>query len=192
MFKEKRKNNSEAGFTLVEIAIVLVIIGLLIGGVLKGQELIKNAKIKKVMKQCDEMRVAHSSYQDRYKFLPGDDTQANARWGEANGNGNGQLNGGAEALNAFAHLAAAGFISGTYDGTAATLPRNPFGGQYQVLFATVQTRRIHWFQTQDIPGDICEILDTSYDDGVWNTGSMIGNANYVGNPTPNITLSIEF
>ncbi len=188
MFTRKARKNRESGFTLVEIAIVLVIIGLLIGGVLKGQELIKNAKIKNVMKQCDEMRVAFSSYQDRYKFLPGDDTGANARWGVANGNGNGQITG-AEADRAFQHLSEAGFISGTYDGTSATLPRNPFGGEYEVQYASVNGRVIHWFQTHDIPGDIAEILDISYDDNVWNTGSMRGDNQYTSNV---ITMSIEF
>ena len=68
-FRKKMKDNS--GFTLVEIAIVMVIIGLLIGGVLKGQEMIKNAKIKRVMKTSDEMRAAVFTYQDRFGYLSG-------------------------------------------------------------------------------------------------------------------------
>ncbi len=187
MFRKKTHLKSEAGFTLVEIAIVLVIIGLLIGGVLKGQELIKNAKIKKVMKQADELRVSVSSYQDRYKFLPGDDTQASTRWTVANGGGNGQINTTAETNLMFQHLAEAGFISGTYDGTTATRPRNPFGGQYFVQY--LAANGLHWVRTFDIPGEIAEILDTSYDDGVWNTGSMVGSAAYT---TAVVTLNIEF
>ena len=51
---------NQSGFTLIEIAIVLVIIGLLLGGVLKGQELINSAKVKNLVKayQTDEVAAA--------------------------------------------------------------------------------------------------------------------------------------
>ena len=63
----------QAGFTLVEIAIVLVIIGLLLGGVLKGQELIENSKTKAVVNDMKAIQAAYNGYIDRYKFLPGDE-----------------------------------------------------------------------------------------------------------------------
>lgn len=69
-------NKQQSGFTLVEIAIVLVIIGLLLGGVLKGQELINSAKVKNMI---NDFRTASSlvyGYQDRFKSFPGDQTQA--------------------------------------------------------------------------------------------------------------------
>src|SRR5436189_6124876 len=75
-----RKNSTEGGFTLVEIAIVLVIIGLLLGGILKGQEMITQAKIKNVINDFNGISVAVTSYQDRYRALPGDDGNATARW----------------------------------------------------------------------------------------------------------------
>lgn len=59
----------QKGFTLVEIAIVLVIVGLLLGGVLKGQELIKSAKVKAVLSDVNAYRVAILSYEDRYGNL---------------------------------------------------------------------------------------------------------------------------
>lgn len=62
----------QRGFTLIEIAIVLVIIGLLLGGVLKGQELINQAKIKNVANDLNGVSVAVYAYQDRYKRLPGE------------------------------------------------------------------------------------------------------------------------
>jgi len=74
------KNSTEAGFTLVEIAIVLVIIGLLLGGILKGQEMITQAKIKNAINDFNGVTVAVTSYQDRYRALPGDDKGATARW----------------------------------------------------------------------------------------------------------------
>ena len=71
---------SQAGFTLVEIAIVLVIIGLLLGGILKGQEMINQARIKNAINDFNGISVAVTSYQDRYRFLPGDDPNADTRW----------------------------------------------------------------------------------------------------------------
>src|SRR5437773_4341126 len=91
-----RKKSTEAGFTLVEIAIVLVIIGLLLGGILKGQEMITQAKIKNVINDFNGITVAITSYQDRYRALPGDDKNAAARWtiqNPASGDGNGVIAG---------------------------------------------------------------------------------------------------
>src|SRR5438034_5887737 len=93
------KNSTEAGFTLVEIAIVLVIIGLLLGGILKGQEMITQARIKNIVNDFNGVTVAVTSYQDRYRAIPGDDLNATARWtvqNPASGNGNGAIAGRSE------------------------------------------------------------------------------------------------
>jgi prepilin-type N-terminal cleavage/methylation domain-containing protein len=74
---------SQQGFTLVEIAIVLVIIGLLLGGILKGQEMITQAKIKNVVSDFSGISAAYYGYQDRYRAIPGDDQQAATRWAVA-------------------------------------------------------------------------------------------------------------
>ena len=66
----------QAGFTLVEIAIVLVIIGLLLGGVLKGQELINSAKVKNFATDFRNIPLFIYGYQDKYKAIPGDDATA--------------------------------------------------------------------------------------------------------------------
>src|SRR3954469_20512983 len=88
---------AQAGFTLVEIAIVLVIIGLLLGGILKGQEMITQAKIKNIVNDFNGITAAVNSYQDRYRALPGDDLNAATRWSGAPAvnaaNGNGQIAG---------------------------------------------------------------------------------------------------
>src|SRR6185436_13495553 len=89
--------NLQHGFTLVEIAIVLVIIGLLLGGILKGQEMITQAKTKNVIADFSGISTAYHSYQDRYRATPGDDNGAAARWAVApaavSGNGNGTIAG---------------------------------------------------------------------------------------------------
>ena len=68
---------NQKGFTLVEIAIVLVIIGLLVGGVLKGQAMIQNAKVKRVAKTADEFRAAVMTFYDKYGVYPGDENLPN-------------------------------------------------------------------------------------------------------------------
>jgi len=65
---------NQSGFTLIEIAIVLVIIGLLLGGVLKGQELINSARVKNLATDFRNIPVFIYGYQDKFKAIPGDDT----------------------------------------------------------------------------------------------------------------------
>ena len=77
---EMTMRKQQSGFTLVEIAIVLVIIGLLLGGILKGQEMITQAKIKNVMADFSGISAAYHGYQDRYRAIPGDDFNADTRW----------------------------------------------------------------------------------------------------------------
>jgi prepilin-type N-terminal cleavage/methylation domain-containing protein len=72
--------SKQSGFTLVEIAIVLVIIGLLLGGVLKGQELINSAKVKNFAGDIRNISTFIYAYQDRFRALPGDDPRADTNF----------------------------------------------------------------------------------------------------------------
>src|SRR4029450_11528816 len=134
---------TQTGFTLVEIAIVLVIIGLLLGGILKGQEMITQARIKNVVNDFNGITAAYFAYQDRYRAVPGDDNQASVRWanptppgGSVNGTGDRVISGrymtaGAgllappptaatgESNNFWWHLRLAGFVSGPMSGAGA-------------------------------------------------------------------------
>ena len=92
-------HRKEAGFTLVEIAIVLVIIGLLLSGVLKGQELINSAKVKNLAQDFRTVPTSIYAYQDKFRALPGDDSGAvshlcaSTPGCTANGNANGAIDG---------------------------------------------------------------------------------------------------
>lgn len=143
----------QRGYTLVEIAIVLVIIGLLLGGVLKGQELINSAQVRNLAAQSSSMQAAYHGFFDRYRRLPGDmpGEQACEEIGKqvpgcpdngVGGDGNGSIGAGdwKEAAAVWVHLSASGFIQGNYQGSAAgeinentyrsppNAPVNAFGG----------------------------------------------------------------
>ena len=66
------KQKNQAGFTLVELSIVLVIIGLIVSGVLAGQALIQQAKVRGQLRQIEEIKTAIGAFQTKYSFLPGD------------------------------------------------------------------------------------------------------------------------
>lgn len=179
----------EQGFTLVEIAIVLVIIGLLIGGVLKGQEMITNAKVSKVENDYKGITAAILAYQDRYGVMPGDDPAASTRfpgtWVAAdNGNGNGVIQGGWNSTNntqesrkIWKHLRGAGFIKGPVDGTAASYqqPSHAFGGLVgfeQGLYGL--SGNVVVFGA--VPGNIAQILEARGDDNNPSRGSVQAHA----------------
>src|SRR5256885_10787896 len=121
---ERPMTKRRQGFTLVEIAIVLVIIGLLLGGILKGQEMITQAKIKNVIADFSGVSAAYHGYQDRYRAIPGDDPNAAGRWTvpsvATSGSGNGVVAGLYNSALAtdesrlwWDHLRRAGFVSGS-------------------------------------------------------------------------------
>lgn len=173
----------QVGFTLIELAIVLVIIGLLLGGVLKGQELITQAKIKNVANDMSGVIVAIYGYQDRYKRLPGDDPGAAARWtgvGATNGDGNNVIAGSYQSVDNddetrrfWHHLRLAGFVAGDSTTAAAgsTQPLNAANGITGVqsgalgLAGTVVC-------TGSLPAKIAQSLDSQMDDGLSATGNV--------------------
>lgn len=173
-----------SGFTLVEISIVLVIIGLLIGGVLKGQEMINNAKINRIASDFEGVAAAIFSYQDRYRSLPGDDNGANARWGTGvtNGNGNGALAGNWNSTNNanesrifWQHLRNSNLIPGDTTGANSyAQPKNSYGGLIGIETTNYGLSGIVVCMS-NITGPNAQIVDTKLDDGNSATGSVRGN-----------------
>ncbi|MDH3386532.1 MAG: prepilin-type N-terminal cleavage/methylation domain-containing protein [Gammaproteobacteria bacterium] len=181
--------SKQKGFTLVEIAIVLVIVGLLIGGVLKGQEMITNAKLKRIESDNAGIAAAMFSYQDRYLQLPGDDSGAEDRFtvyaagDPVNGDGSGTIDGlwnvastgditlalTAETNMFFAHLRAAGLIPG--GGVDDTKPTNAYGGQIGIQDGALNmSGHVTIFGT--IEGPIAKIIEARLDDDAGDTGRV--------------------
>jgi len=179
-----RNTRSQGGFTLVEIAIVMVIIGLLLGGAMKGQEMIQNAKVKRVKADFDQYTAAVYFYQDSYRFMPGDNPNADDHHGVQAaevGNGDGLVASDWRSTTAnqesrlfWLHLRSAGLITGAANDQ--TQPSNAFGGRVGVEnnVADFQGPGI-CFSSIDQKTAIS--LDTAYDDGVGTTGSVQGVTN---------------
>jgi prepilin-type N-terminal cleavage/methylation domain-containing protein len=188
-----RAMKKQAGFTLVEIAIVLVIVGLLLAGVLKGQELIENSRIKNMAKDLDSMTALVTSYQDRYSGLPGDDlstTSGTARgWtggtafpAPATAGLNDGLIGaggaaaifppapGSENMMAIRALRYSGFIQG--DGSLNTLPNNAAGGFIVLTSNAMGFGLRNVVCLSGLTGKQAGAIDRQLDDGVNNTGNV--------------------
>ncbi|MFZ4541492.1 MAG: type II secretion system protein [Rickettsiales bacterium] len=130
-------SKTSSGFSLVELSIVLVILGLLVGGILSGQSLIRAAELRAVSTEYSRYVTAVQTFRDKYFQLPGDMNSATTFWGTAavgaacattigsgtqtcNGNGDGWLDNGYvnsnENFRYWQHLANAGLIEGAYTG----------------------------------------------------------------------------
>lgn len=184
------------GFTLIEIAIVLVIIGLLLGGVLKGQELITGARVRNLISQQDGIKAAFFGFQDRYRALPGDYSAAGVNincGGTAcgDGDGNGRIEapnagGTHEELLAWHHLTAAGFLNGSYTfasgdaaPTAVNNPVNPYSIYIEIAYDSVYGNpgatppNKHNLKTGgQVPVEIIAEVDRKIDDGKPVTGAF--------------------
>jgi prepilin-type N-terminal cleavage/methylation domain-containing protein len=190
-------HKSQSGFTLVEVAIVLVIVGLLLGGILKGQELVSNARVRNVADQQNAVKAAYYAFQDRYRALPGDYNQASTNIpnvaAAANGNGDAQILGN-EVVLAWYHLTQAGFIScsqcsnapgaGAVVPAAGNSPLNAFGGVMQINFdgqyatpgvvlpAPAPSAVNSLKSGTQIPSNLLAEIDRKIDDGNPETGTF--------------------
>jgi prepilin-type N-terminal cleavage/methylation domain-containing protein len=200
----------QSGFTLIEIVIVVVVVGLLLGGVLAGQQLIRGARVHKLMADVSGYRAAIHSFTERYETYPGDYEGASLhiKCSPAclNGNGNKRVErnavpvGGSqvhEELLVWSHLSGAGFISGQFTaapgGTIPTLNNSPVNisqRYWQFIFdavfgSTPGTPARHNLKTgNQIPVSFLQEIDTKVDDGLPNAGFFRFSAFAAGDAPP--------
>ena len=183
--------HNQSGFTLIEIAIVLVIIGLLLGGVLKGQELINSAKVKNLASDFKNIPVYIYGYQDKFKALPGDDDGVVAHvagdlattGGTA---GNGIIDGTwdsstitDESYLFWQHIRLAGFGPGaTTAGAADYISKNAVGGDIGITnslgdIPITGIKGTYIVCSDSISGKFAQQLDTTLDNGQTDSGSVM-------------------
>ena len=198
----------QSGFTLIELAIVLVSIGLLLGGVLKGQELINSARVKNMASDFKNTQVYVYGYQDRFRALPGDDRQANAHTGGTTATtggavGNGLIEGAwnsviltDESALFWQHVRLAQFAPGpTNTADANYFPTNTDGGRIGVQSLAGFTKITGMtgafaICSDGILGQYATQLDTTLDDGETSTGSVRATPTATTNAAATTTANI--
>jgi len=191
---------TQSGFTLIELAIVLVIIGLLLGGVLKGQELINSAKVKNLANDFRTIPVYIYGYQDKFKAMPGDDKAATTHVSATkDGDGDGALEGNwydiktanSETYNFWQHVRLANLAAGPTDAANTDWrPTNADGGPIGIMAGTSTAassamkdsagnaiKGSYIICSKGILGKYVTQLDVTMDDGNSSTGSMLAAEN---------------
>ncbi|MGA8863206.1 MAG: type II secretion system protein [Gallionella sp.] len=206
--------HDSSGFTLIETAIVLVVIGLLLGATIKGQELINNSKEKRLAHDFENIPVLIEGYQDKFRAFPGDDSGLAMHLPGATpcspqnvaGKcmlGNGMIDGiwndstvASESYVLWQHLRLAGLDSGSTDTSnpGDYIPRNIVGGQIGLSSASpiIGLSGTYIICSDAIPGKFVKRLDTELDDGDTATGFMRAvNAGTTVPANPTQTININ-
>jgi prepilin-type N-terminal cleavage/methylation domain-containing protein len=193
MTKMTRKTTS--GFTLVELSIVLVIIGLIIGGVLSGKQLMLNAQITNAVNSVQAYQAQFQTYVQNYAAMPGDDANAQTRFSDAGIPGKTDKADGTlddsfdsstdtdETRLAWSNLRAAGLVKGA--GSSTAQPSNPFGGIYGFqhgAFTTTGAFTTNVVCLSNVPGDAAMSIDSRLDDGAPNSGAVAAATTITGEP----------
>jgi prepilin-type N-terminal cleavage/methylation domain-containing protein len=192
-------HQSSCGFTLIEMATVIAIMGLMIVSVLNGYELVLSAKVKKLSQEFRDVQIMVYGYQDKYRYLPGDDPRANTRFvggqlaTDVIAIGNGEIDGhwnsndlGDESALAWQHLRLSGLASGAISFSngadmALYFPKNPDGGRIGLQsLMSFSSRGITdgnltgtmVICSDRIAGKVARLLDIALDDGETHSGTM--------------------
>lgn len=176
------------GFSLVELSVVLIILGLLAAGITAGNSLVKGSKLRAIASEYENFRSAFSAFQLQYEYIPGDIPNASDYWaGATNGNGNNFMDW-AEVAPAWNHLSSANLIPGNYNGTdeypiskyrkTSHFTFSAHGGLYDEEhggFNSLSFRSTDTAQWNPVltPKDASSI-DKKIDDGIPNKGKIFG------------------
>lgn len=211
------KFNHNKAFTLIELSIVLVIIGLLVGGIMGGQVLVQQAKIQKIGTLFNQYGIAVNTFRMQYNGLPGDITGTNF-WScsgvtNCNGDNNGQINSSTyEQYLFWYHLSQAGLVNGNFTGnvagtfyTASTnCPNGPlgscFGARYQSPYSFQTYNFIEYGAISSsgytengiISPKDAYALDVKFDDGLPYSGKILaifGNDQLAASTPTNCTAA---
>jgi prepilin-type N-terminal cleavage/methylation domain-containing protein len=197
LMKHQKYSSRQSGFTLIELSIVLVIIGLLLGGVLKGQAMVESAKVKALAQELKAMPTMVYAFEDKFKQLPGDDSAAalhmsgasaaTAATSAAVGSGDGRINTGTwvgasvpavgnESSLFWQHVRLAGLSTGVATEGQGT---NAVGGRLGVTSLTTAGPKkptnaigLHIACSGSITGSIAKQLDIFMDDGLPSNGNV--------------------
>jgi Tfp pilus assembly protein FimT len=190
MSPSSRSRALSRGITLVEMAIILLIIGVLVAGVIQGQQLIASARVRQVIAQQEAVSIAVTAFQDRFQALPGDyrDAPVSIACTPAcvGGNGNGRVEESTtpkETILVWSHLSGAGFLNAAYAAGSAAVAVDPsntaqnvVGGYMQVAFDSnwgfsTNTVRRHNVKTgNNLPVEVLAEIDRKIDDGLPASG----------------------
>jgi prepilin-type N-terminal cleavage/methylation domain-containing protein len=177
----------QSGFTLVEIAIVLVIVGLLLAGIIQGSALINSGTAKNLANELKTIPVYVYQYQDKFRALPGDDANANNHVGGSNATtggtiGNGRIEGSwnsttntDESFLFWEHIRRAGLAAGpTNTADAGYAPHNVAGGRVGISSGVpiAGMSGSYFVCSGAVLGKYVRQIDTTLDDGNTDTGSL--------------------
>lgn len=184
------------GFTLIELSIVLIIIGLIIGGILAGQNLVQASNIQTLISGLQNYQTSLNTFKLKYNCLAGDCPNFTTFFsGTSNGNGNYLIEINNEQYYVWQHLSLAGMIDGTYTGATSTPPYNPgvnvpaskipnvsFGFEFDPVYGTSSTNALVVAKSRNTDGwpnfgaftpSDAQVIDKKIDDGLPAKGKIL-------------------
>lgn len=158
-------------FTLIELALVIVMLALLIGTIFSAQTMLRNQRIKQIPNLAMQFHAASTQFREKYQYFPGDKPDAYTTWAtltsSTNGNGNGLIDG-TEAYYAWEQLVAGGYIVGPYGHSSSQVPNT------------------------DVPAGVIEGTGYAFKAGSSPTGLVTGTGNASATFDGNYTAAIYF
>jgi len=200
------------GFSLIELAIAITIIGFLIGAVLKGQSLIEDAKVQDGVKTATDLSEVSLSFKNRYHYIPGDlplagNDIAGLSTGcnlpiNTSGIGDGAINNATERSCANEELLLAGYIKSAISSpfgsgatwltsfTDASTSGNTPCTNGAVSNTTPTPRAVNVVLMDEVPIKLAQQMDIKTDDGIFNTGQVRASADYTSTTVSLVCIAI--